>query len=59
MDMPAVRRTQKKGGVLKVELCCLRKSTRFCVHSGNTSGLYRHRHFEHMTTCRLFFISVL
>jgi hypothetical protein len=27
--------------------------------SSKTSGFDRHLHFEHMTTCRLFFISVL
>ena len=33
------------GGVLKVEICFLRKSTSFCFQSGKTSGFYRHLHF--------------
>ena len=33
------------GGVLKVEICCLRMSTSLCFQSSKTSGFYRHLHF--------------
>ena len=33
------------GGVLKVEICCLRKSTSLCLQSSKTSDFYGHLHF--------------
>jgi hypothetical protein len=34
-----------KGSVLKVEICCLRKSTNLCFQSSKTSDFYSHLHF--------------